>query len=250
MAGYGEFVPSDPEGLGEGGKVPNAAEKVLVIFLHGSEEESVPDPCVPKGKWSTTPTIISSLTGEIVKGKQVLVFAHCTSVAPISIVNIENYKVVRRYLELGAILGHFANAGYLRKNIFIAGHSAGAWVGLWGLAEHPNDFAGTIAFAPAFAGKPGRPPEWQNLRKRAIDGFSKATALPSLIYAFENDEWEPVNALEQIFGAVPGVSFVKKTGGKVKMLATSPAYFHCGVYGRNFAKEERSRILSFISDHL
>ena len=212
MAGYGEFVPSDPHGLGEGGTVPNAAAQVLVIFLHGSEDEAVPDMCIPKGKWSTTPAIISGVSGEVVKGKQVVVFAHCTSVMPAvsssSMISPADTKVARRYQELGRVLGHFTNAGYLKENIFIAGHSAGAWVALWGLAEHPTAFAGAIAFAPAFAGKPGRPPGWDYLRKTAIDRFAKATVLPSLIYAFENDEWEPVHALEQIFAALPGVSFV------------------------------------------
>jgi pimeloyl-ACP methyl ester carboxylesterase len=254
MAGYGEFVPSDPEGLGEGGTVPNAAEKVLVIFLHGSEGESVPDPCNPKGKWSTTPRIINDLSDEAVKDKQILVFSHCTSVPPAisstSMISPADTKVVRRYQELGASLEHFTHAGYLKKNIFIAGHSAGAWIALWRLAEHPRAFAGAIAFAPAFAGKPGRPPGWDNLRMTATNGFARAAALPSLIYAFENDEWEPVNALEQIFAAIPGVSFVKKAGRKVRMLATSSPYFHCGAYGVTFAKEERGRILSFISDHL
>jgi hypothetical protein len=110
--------------------------------------------------------------------------------------------------------------------------------------------SGVIAFAPAFAGKPGRPPGWDKLRRLAIDGIARATAMPSLIYAFEKDEWESVAELEGIFASIPGVDFVKKVSRKAKMLATSPMYFHCGAYHRKFVDEERGRVLSFTSEHL
>jgi dienelactone hydrolase len=254
MWSFGEFVPDDPIGLGNDGTVPNMAEKVLIIFLHGSEEENIPDLCIPKGKLSTTPLIIRSLASATVKSKEIVAFAHCTSVTPIATsgaaINAVESKVARRYQELGALLSHFTNVGYLKENIFIAGHSAGAWVALSGLAEHPKAFGGVIAFAPAFAGKPGRPPGWDKLRRLAIDGIARATVIPSLIYAFAKDEWESVEELERIFASIPGVEFIKKAGRKAKILATSPMYFHCGAYHRKFVNEERGRVLSFISQHV
>jgi predicted esterase len=204
------FVPDDPHGF-EAGKlsVPNVSEKVLILFLHGSGPDAEVDVYVPLGEFSSTPRVIRNLAGANIGGKEILVCAigdRIPACPPMSIARGNDSKIIRRFERLGAIIKAFTNAGYPSEQIFIAGHSAGAWVGLWGLATNPDAFAGIIGFAPAFAGHFGkRQAGFEELRKLAIDQIQKAKSLPSLIYLFQGDEFEAPHELEPVFANVPSV---------------------------------------------
>jgi predicted esterase len=250
-AGYVQFVPSDPPDLNPDGiSASNPSEAALVIFLHGSEAEHEDDVCIPSGTWCTTPRVISSLAGKVIENRRILVVAHCSAVKPIKKPQLrgDETKIMRRWVELGSVLDRFSAAGYDPKATFLAGHSAGAWLALWLTAIHPGRLGGVIAFAPAFAGQRGRTQSWANARSTSVQDFVQSTGLPSLVYAFEEDEWEPPSDLE-FLGRIPGLELIKFRGEKTKMLETSDEFYHCGAYSPSFEKEQE-RIVQFMATRL
>lgn len=248
------FVPEAPVGLGKDGiTVPDPKSAALVIFLHGSETEDQTDLCNPRpGRWTTTPPVISALSAEEIAGKRVLVFAVCTCVDPVPGMVIgtgDQTKMSRRFDEIASLIDQFAAAGYERRYMFFAGHSAGAWVSLWFLAHNPGAYAGVIGFAPAGTGMSGaKPPGWDHLRQICVNGMSAAEQLPSLVYAFTGDEFESVEDLA-FLTEVEGVRFVRYEGRRTKMLPNLPLLNHCTAYHKRFVKE-RETILNFITDRL
>src|SRR5262245_29759386 len=190
------YVPDDPSGLGPDGlSAPGSSEAILIIYLHGSELEYRDDMFVPRGQWSTTPRVVSSLSGADIAGRRVVVFAHGSPEKPAGRKNdsiaFERTKIARRFDGLRSVVLKFERAGYSRERIFLAGHSAGAWLALWVLALNPNFVRGAIALAPAFAGSASeRAQGWEAARQNGVQDMSGAQSLPALVYAFENDEWE------------------------------------------------------------
>jgi pimeloyl-ACP methyl ester carboxylesterase len=142
-------------------------------------------------------------------------------------------------------VNRFSDAGFQKESTFLAGHSAGGWLALWALALNPGIVAGAIAFAPAFAGQPGRPPGWEGARSMVIQEILRSKFLPSLVYAFDNDEWESPADLA-FLSAINGVRLVTFQGKKAQILTTSQQLYHSGAFHPSFAAE-RQHILDFIA---
>ena len=251
------FVPDAPDGLGSDGlSIARPQEVCLVLFLHGSEAEQEPDHCVPAvSPAGTVPPVIGALAEEVVASRRILVFAPCTKVTPGYRHSREEYKVHQRAQELTSLLDQLEKVGYSRDAIFVAGHSAGAWIALTTLARNPKSFAGVIGFAPAFAGQRSGQDEsnpfWVEERVAQSQLLKNTPLLPSLIYAFERDEFESQGALRTIFKRIPGVTFVEVAEKKTRMYdgATAGRMFHNGAYHHSTLKQKR-RILEFLETAL
>lgn len=229
--------------------------RVLVIFLHGSEDEfqtEVFQPGLVVGQ-TTTPLVIGNLHRTTAKGKPIVVFSHQSFVEPIpglsegDVISGPETKAVRRFTELGGLLEYFEHIGYRKENIFISGHSAGAWVALWLISLYPNRCAGVIGFAPAFSGQHDRHETWEALRGSSINDILAAKEIPSLVYTFNGDEFEQPDEIKRIFRKG---SVVKQRCDRVSMFPGFEPMFHCGAYHPDFERREKSRILSFISNRL
>jgi pimeloyl-ACP methyl ester carboxylesterase len=250
------FVPTTPPGLAADGlSIPNAADVILVVFLHGSEAEQRRDHCAPKvSPEGTVPPVIASLSGEVAESRPILVFAPCTKVRHGRRGSPEELKVSQRWSELEALLEQTRKCGYRPENTFLAGHSAGAWISFLVLAQHPGLVKGVIGFAPAFAGlnsgKDESNPFWPAVRKSHVGLIQSAASLPSLIFSFQDDEFEPQAALREVFGNVRDARLVEMDPMPAKMWkGATEEKFHCGAYNAAFL-QQKDLILQFIKDRL
>ena len=251
------FIPTNPIDLAvDGISIPKAKAVCLVIFLHGSEADEAEDFCEPKiSPEGTVPPVIGALSGEKIGGKRILVFAPCSKSRGGPIWNgRQDYKFYKRGIELKSLLARFEAVGYDRRNIFLTGHSVGAWISLTQLAKFPGSVRGVIAFSPAFAGmnsaRNERNPFWVPERARQVDLLQRTASLPSLIYAFEGDEWESQSELRGIFGKVPHAQLVEKNYGPARIYNRTPGiYCHNGVYTDRFI-DQTPRTLQFIEERL
>ena len=86
------------------------------------------------------------------------------------------------------------------KNLFLAGHSNGAWTALMMMKDVNTRFNGVIAFAPAFAGKRSEisfAPWWRNTtRPRQIKEMLTAPRMDALVFAYENDAFNRPQELQ------------------------------------------------------
>lgn len=249
------FVPTAPADLrADCLSVPDAANVCLIIFLHGSEGESVPDVCIPAiSPAGTVPPVVGALLNESIHGKRVLLYAPCSRVPPgwTKGQPREQYKFFKRGIELARLLVDAEAAGYRRENIIVIGQSAGGWIALTHLAQNPGAFAGVVAFAPAFAGRGSGHFEteysgfWVPERESQVEILHKATPLPCLVYSFGGCEFEPPNALRSVFKNKEAAMFTAMGQMPAAQFTNGPVMRHNGAYHPNFV-DEKWRILEFV----
>lgn len=219
-AGRSQFVPGEPS-KDDAIRLAAPAETVVLIYNHGSEQEFIPDPCEPAAgnasEWSV-PSVLSDLSGSRIAGKVIAVYGYCTPSRVGEYRHAERSgepKVVKRARDIGLLADRFAALGVPRHQIFLAGHSAGAWASLLAARERPRSVNAVIAFGPAFAGRRAtRPPGWEWLRGTQILYLSAATRIDALVFAFEGDPYEPPEDLG-FLRAVPGVELAVLSGARI-----------------------------------
>ena len=212
-AGRSQFVPGEPS-KDDALRLVAPAETVVVIYNHGSDQEFVPDPCDPAGgdssEWSV-PSVLSNLSGTRVAGKVIAMYGYCTPSRVGEYRHAERSgepKVAKRAREIATLVDRFVALGVPRRQIFLAGHSAGAWASLLAAREHPRSFNAVIGFGPAFAGRRAtRPPGWEWLRGTQVLHLRAAPRIDALVFAFEGDPYEPPADLAFLRG-IPGVELV------------------------------------------
>lgn len=185
---------------------------ILLIYNHGSQPEFSLDHCYPNS-W-TTPAVIKRLNGRQISGRTVRVYGLCSNGF------LGNYnhrarqgeaKVVKRSRKIAAEIERFQAMGVPKEQIFLAGHSAGAWASLLLMSEGEAGANAVIGFSPAFAGRSdGRSLGWQRLRQQHIESLTDAGSIPALIYAVEEDEFEPADALV-FLRSVDGVQLERRS---------------------------------------
>ena len=226
------------------------ADAVLLIYNHGSRQEFNPDRCNPA---SDVPSVVRNLDGRRLGGKQVIVYAFCTP-SRVGEYRHESRtgepKVVKRARDIEELVGDFTAAGIPSRNIFLVGHSAGAWASLLVARRRNVDFNSVIAFGPAFAGlKATRSQGWWDLHRKQSAYLRRAPGLNAMIFAFEGDSYSDISELGSIFSA-PGTKFVAvtRTAGKhddCRKVAT-----HRGAFTKCFEDLAGQRISSFIEQRL
>lgn len=223
---------------------------VLLIYNHGSRQEFHADRCNPP---SDVPEVVRNLSGREVAGKQVLVYAFCT---PSRIGEYRHQsrtgepKVAKRARDIEHLIDRFAAAGLPSRNIFLVGHSAGAWASLLVSRRGNVDINAVIGFAPAFAGpKATRSPGWWDLHRQQSAFLRASPRLDALVFAFDGDRFSDVSELGSVFSA-PGVEFVPITRQIANGADCGPVLSHRGAFANCFDELASRRISAFIEQRL
>lgn len=254
-AGRSQFVPGEPS-KDDAIRLAVPAETVVLIYNHGSEQEFIPDPCEPAGgdasEWSV-PSVLSNLSGTRVAGKVIAVYGYCTPSRVGEYLHAERSgepKVAKRAREIAMLADRFAALGVPRRQIFLAGHSAGAWASLLVARDHPRSFNAVIGFAPAFAGRRAtRPPGWEWLRGTQVLYLGAATGIDALVFAFEGDPYEPPEDLAFLRG-IPGVELVVLSGTRIDGVSCGGRGPHLTDRKPCFHAKQGARIRDYIERRL
>ena len=246
----GAYLAPAPRLEGQGPlALAEPGDSIVVIYNHGSKQEFRRDSCAARG--GAKPGVIADLAGATLASKRVAVFVYCT---PSKTGTFDHRsgrgepKIERRSKEIADLAEAYAAAGVPRRQIFLAGQSAGGWASLLAVgrsAETP-EIGGVIAFAPAFAGRRAdRSPGWQMLRDRLARELAGFAYLPALVYAFEGDSLERPEDLA-FLSRVPGVEFRKTGVRRIGGRDCKSKFPHFLAFDPCFRATQASALLSFI----
>jgi pimeloyl-ACP methyl ester carboxylesterase len=245
-AGPSQFIsPSFPETVPQGFTLPEPDKHILLVFNHGSFEEEYRDICTPTA-W-TVPEVIRQLSGKTVNGRGIVVYNLCsTSKGDYDAVARRGEpKVMKRVERIEEAVRAFEAAGVPPKQIFLVGHSAGAWASLLAARRHNVKFNAVIAFAGK---KADRPPGWEELRQRQAGLLAEASHIDGLVYAYADDPYESSADLA-FLGKIDGIRLVRidgqPDGGGVRCAGP---YRHRTAFRDCFARSQEQVILDFLAD--
>ena len=251
-ASYSQYIPSTAATAHTPAALPAPEDKILIIYNHGSQPEDRQDYCFPNG-W-TTPEVIKRLSGQTINGYEVVVYGHCSPWqygGYNHVLRLGEPKVLRRAKSLEGLIQDFIDHGVPSRQIFLAGHSAGAWASLLVARRNQVRINSVIGFAPAFAGEEAKRPEgWIELRARQVTYLREAEAMPALIYAFEYD---PFNGPEDLvfLRDIPGIVMLGPDESYVQQKEDCPTPTgHRAAFSRCFAETQGDRIRDYMSQRL
>ena len=216
--------------LDTGFEVKDPKNKILVIFNHGQDDHDKPSKnCV----WKNGIRNIASLSGEKIKGKEILVYNFCTDhlggddwkrlwknkfeFPYKGITKLD--KRVNANLDL---IEKFEKLGIPNNQIFLAGQSCGGWATMMLISKYPEKVAGGISTHHACYGKLSKKykvkkigvekalenfkkkrPGPAFLRENQIKEISKAKNLPVLAFTHPKDPFDGL--LSDWVEKIPGV---------------------------------------------
>jgi pimeloyl-ACP methyl ester carboxylesterase len=101
--------------------------------------------------------------------------------------------IYKRKAEILSVVDEIIAAGVPPQNIFLAGHSAGAWSSLMAMDAVDQKFNAAILFAPACCGPRSEEsiyPVWRTrIRPRQVSEMTSFPEMNALIFAFSNDRF-------------------------------------------------------------
>lgn len=226
------------------------SDAILLVYSAGSGPEFVPDECSPD---KDVPDLVRSMEERRIAGRPVRVYVFC---GPSRIgkyvheLRSGEPKVVKRARDIEDLVDSFTAAGLPSRNVFLVGHSAGAWASLLVARRGKVDVNGVIAFAPTFAGPvETRPKGWKDIHRKQSEFLRTAARLDALVFAFERDAYSEISDLGSALSA-PGVTFVPVTRTVGNNDDCGKAAFHRGAFTDCFESFAGSRIKSFIEQRL
>jgi pimeloyl-ACP methyl ester carboxylesterase len=202
-----------------------------------------------------TPPVARNLAGEVIQGKTILVYTLCTSIGNGDYNGLSRtgeLKVVKRSKEIRDKVNEFIEIGIPNHQIFLMGHSAGAWASLLVLRSNPDHVNSVIAFAPAFAGKyKNRNSGWEWIYNQQKEALSSTQKLPALVYAFEKDPYNRIDDLV-FLDAIPGVVFKPYKTPRYPGNACNNLMFsgHRTDFGICFAESQKDVIKDYLESRL
>jgi hypothetical protein len=232
-------------------EIENPENKILLIYNHGSTSEENADPCFPNSTFLAggMPSIIRSLVGKKIAGKDVVVYAFCSRIKGLQKSEDTPYNLKIRYRinEIISIVKRFTDLGIVANNIFLVGHSAGGWASLMIEASNPKSINAVIAFSPAFSGvKSRRNQQWQQFRDDQEKELKSAKKINALIYAFRRDAYNSLADLS-FFSQISGVEYYPLSGDGSLL---SCYRGHRAVFKSCFEATQSATIIDFISRRL
>ena len=171
-------------------EVKDPKNKILVIFNHGQDDHDKPSKnCV----WKNGIRNIASLSGEKIKGKEILVYNFCTDhlggddwkrlwknkfeFPYKGITKLD--KRVNANLDL---IEKFEKLGIPNNQIFIAGQSCGGWATMMLISKYPEKVAGGISTHHACYGKLSKKYKVKkNGVEKALENFKKKRPGPAFL---------------------------------------------------------------------
>ena len=250
-------------------KIVNPENKILLIYNHGQGTHDGPsNDCAWKGGMKN----MSSLIGNKVKDKEIVVYLFCTGkLKGDDYKRLWNKKKFKEPYEgkpklekrLDAnldLIDDFVAQGFKKNHIFVTGRSCGGWMTMMLLSRHKNIVGGGISLVPEcygrltkaykvekigveealkkFKEKEGSGPA--NMRQRQIDEIKQSENLPVLVFTHPKDpfgglvsDWvEGISGVERIV-----ISENNKVNGK-----------SCNVWGKpikNYHDMDRADCFKF-----
>lgn len=163
-----------------------AQQQIIVIYNHGVTRPQEREPCY---MWYNKPP--PSLNAQT--STNLLVYSLCSTAVESPSPTSAGRQVYLRKQEINFAIDAFLARGIHPKNLFLAGHSNGAWTSLMMMRDVNKRFNGVIAYAPAFAGKRSDAsfaPWWRNVaRPSQIKYMLGAKQMDALVFAYEKDAY-------------------------------------------------------------
>ena len=213
----------------------NSENKIILIYNSGQTYHDSPKSNPKQCADTADINGFASLVGSKIKDKEIMLYILCTQkLAGDDEKNLWNKKKFKEpykgttKLDKAAnlnlkLIDNFVKIGTPANQIFLTGHSCGAWMTFMLMAKHPNKVAGGIVTMPAcygnitemgkvkkigvdkaldnFRKKWGDGPA--NLRKNQIDSFRKSKNLPILVFTHPRDPFDGL--LSDWMDDIPGV---------------------------------------------
>lgn len=170
----------------------NLSSTTVIIYMPGVQNPEVRQDCS-----SDIPVALGWYRAESPATR--LVYYLCSNVVASQTYNVAGITghIDNRAQQFKTAIAQMTAAGISPKNIFIAGHSAGAWSALKAAFSilDPASFGGVIAFAPAFTGETvGRPAVAVSARNLAINTIKASSSISSILFAYDDDAFEPTDS--------------------------------------------------------
>ena len=211
-------------------KILNKKNSILIIYNHGSIQDTKKDSCKAKPKFgyiwdaAVAPAILK-LHNKKIKGLEVKIYRLCSGVSGMSGKNqkkyrkqlkskgkielVDEFKNLKRQNIIINEVEKLKNLGF--ENIILAGWSAGGWASLNLQSRFPDKIKGVIAFNPAFAGPKNewqkQYPEWGSFRENQVNIFNQSDSLNAILFAHDKDVFEDPETLS-FFKKFQGLQFI------------------------------------------
>ena len=210
-------------------KVNDPKNKIIIIYNHGSKENDKPS---KNCQWKNNVRNFTSLVGEKIKNKEILVYSFCSDnpggddwkifwkSKDVKYKGIP--KLEKRVKANNDLIEMFIKLGTPNNQIFVAGHSCGGWVTMMLLSKNPYKIAGGISTHHACYGKLSqrykvkkvgvdealvkfekKKPVAAYFRKTQIKAIREAKNLPVLIFTHPKDPFDGL--LSEWVEDIPGV---------------------------------------------
>ena len=215
--------------------IKNPENKIILIYNSGQEYHDSPKSNLKQCAYTADINGFASLVGSKIKDKEIMLYILCTQkLAGDDEKNLWNKKKFKEpykgttKLDKAAnlnlkLIDNFVKIGIPTNQIFLTGHSCGAWMTFMLMAKHPNKVAGGIVTMPAcygmltknakvkkvgikkglekFREEDGDGPA--NLRKNQIKEIKKSNNLPILVFTHPRDPFDGL--LSDWMDDIPGV---------------------------------------------
>ena len=215
--------------------IKNPENKIILIYNSGQEYHDSPKSNLKQCAHTADINGFASLVGSKIKDKEIMLYILCTQkLAGDDEKNLWNKKKFKEpykgttKLDKAAnlnlkLIDNFVKIGTPANQIFLTGHSCGAWMTFMLMAKHPNKVAGGIVTMPAcygmitknakvkkvgikkglekFRKEDGDGPA--NLRKNQINEIKKSNNLPILVFTHPEDPFDGL--LSDWMDDIPGV---------------------------------------------
>ena len=226
--------------------IDDPKNKIIVIFNHGQDDHDEPSKnCV----WKNGIRNFSSLVGDEIHGKKIMVYLLCTgNLAGDDYKTLWNKKkfkppykgkpkLEKRVDANLELIKSLVSKGVPSNQIILTGHSCGGWMTMMLMARYPNIVGGGISLMQAcygkisknfkvkkvgidkalekFRKKEGSGPA--DMRQAQIDEIKKSKDLPVLVFTHPKDPYDGL--LSDWVEEIPGVQRIiisedKKINGK------------------------------------
>jgi len=195
-------------------------EQRVIIYNNGITRPQEREIC--RASYNQPPPSLLAL-----RSAKTLIYPVCSTATEAMAISAAGKQVYLRKKEINHVIDAFLERGILPKNLFLAGHSNGAWTSLMMMHDVNKRFNGLIGFAPAFAGKRSEAslfPWWRDrVRPAQIKDMLGAAAIDALIFAYENDAYNRPQELQFLVDNYPLKQSINGVTG-VQMIA-----YNCGL---------------------
>lgn len=179
--------------------------KVYIVYSHGTERPQQRENC--RADFNRVPPSLTDLES---KGLATIVFVCSTSTDD----GVTGSYIYKRAREIGRAVDELRAKNVIARDIFLAGHSAGAWASLMYLRDDADRVNGAILFAPACCGvrsEIDQYPVWlRHIQPKQIGEIVSGKPVAALVFAYEDDP----------FNRPADLSFLSRAFSSVQLIAS------------------------------